>query len=158
YTAFQQYCLRLRGRGVILAACSKNTEHIAKQGFEHPDSILRLSDFSSFKVNWEPKHENIKAIAAELNIGLESLVFIDDNPAEREIVSAQLPMVAVPDMGSDVSSFIHILEEARYFEPVSLSQEDFVRAKQYQSNARRWVEQAQFASYDEYLDSLDMSA
>lgn len=158
YSAFQQYCLRLRSRGVILAACSKNTEQIAKEGFAHPDSILKLSDFSSFKVNWEPKHENIKSIAAELNIGLESMVFVDDNPAEREIVLAQLPMVAVPDVGSDVSNFIRVLEDGQYFEPVSLSNEDLARSNQYESNSRRVLEQARFASYDEYLASLEMSA
>ena len=158
YTAFQQYCLRLRERGILLAACSKNSEAIARQGFEHPDSILKLGHFSCFKVNWEPKHENVKAIAAELNIGLDSLVFVDDNPAERAIVAAQLPMVAVPEVGSEVADFARILEQGRYFEPVSVSAEDLERASQYESNARRALEQAQFSSYGEYLDSLNMSA
>lgn len=158
YTAFQQYCLRLRERGVLLAACSKNSEAIARQGFEHPDSILKLSHFSCFKVNWEPKHENIKAIAAELNIGLDSLVFVDDNPAEREIVASQLPMVAVPEVGSDVSEFVRILEQERYFEPVSVSAEDLDRAAQYELNSRRAEGQAKFSNYGEYLDSLNMSA
>lgn len=158
YSAFQQYCARLRSRGIILAVCSKNTEQIAREGFKHPDSVLKWNDFASFKVNWEPKHENIKAIAAELNIGLESMVFVDDNPAEREIISAQLPMVAVPDVGSDVSNFIRVLEEGRYFEPVSLSNEDLARSNQYESNSRRQLEQARFKSYEEYLDSLEMSA
>jgi FkbH-like protein len=158
YTAFQQYCLRLRDRGILLAVCSKNTAEIAQQGLEHPDSVLRLNHFSCFKVNWEPKHENLKAIAAELNLGLDSLVFVDDNPAEREIVSAQLPMVAVPDFGSDISNVIAVLEEARYFEPVTLSREDLERARQYENNAERSHHQGRFASYGEYLDSLEMSA
>jgi len=158
YTAFQRFCVRLRERGILLAVCSKNSEEIAKQGFAHPDSILKLDHFSCFKANWEPKHENLRAIASELNIGLDSLVFVDDNPAERAIVRAQLPMVAVPEVGNDPSSFISILEEKRYFEPVSLSREDLARASQYQANASRLQEQCQFANYGEYLASLDMSA
>jgi FkbH-like protein len=158
YTAFQQYCLQLRERGILLAVCSKNSPEIAKQGFDHPESLLRMEHFSAFRVNWEPKHENIKAIASDLNIGLDSLVFVDDNPAEREIVSAQLPMVAVPDVGNDVSNFIRALEQERYFEPVALSAEDLKRASQYEDNARRVQAQGQFASYEDYLDSLEMTA
>jgi HAD superfamily phosphatase (TIGR01681 family) len=85
YTAFQEYCLSLRQRGVLLAVCSKNDEAVAKQGFAHPDSVLKLEHFSAFKANWEPKHENILAIAQELNLGVDSFVFVDDNPAERAI-------------------------------------------------------------------------
>ena len=158
YTAFQLYCLRLRERGILLAVCSKNTEHVAKQGFKHPDSILKLDHFSAFKANWEVKHENLKAIATELNLGLDSLVFVDDNPAERAIVSTQLPMVAVPDVGNDVSRFAHVLEESRYFEPATLSCEDLSRAGQYYASTHRQRQQSQFASYDEYLDSLAMRA
>jgi HAD superfamily phosphatase (TIGR01681 family) len=90
YTAFQEYCLVLRNRGVLLAVCSKNNEEIAKQGFKHPDSVLKLEHFSCFKANWEPKHENILAIGRELNLGVDSFVFVDDNPAERAIVVAQV--------------------------------------------------------------------
>jgi FkbH-like protein len=158
FTAFQEYCLQLRSRGVLLAVCSKNSEEIARQGFEHPDSVLLLDHFSCFKANWEPKHENIKAIASELNIGLDSIVFVDDNPAEREIISAQLPAVAVPDVGSDVSGFISVLEDGRYFEPVRLSREDLKRAEQYQENAQRAAFQGRFQNYGEYLESLEMSA
>jgi FkbH-like protein len=158
YTAFQEYCVRLRERGVILAVCSKNSEQIAKQGFDHPDSVLRLGDFSCFRANWEPKPENLKSIAAELNIGLDSLVFVDDNPVERAFVSAQLPEVTVPDVGSDIVNFISVLEEGRYFETVGLSGEDLDRARQYETNARRLEEENQFASYEDYLDSLDMVA
>jgi FkbH-like protein len=157
YSAFQEYCLQLRNRGVLLAACSKNSEQVARQGFEHPDSILQFHHFSSFKANWEPKHENIKKIADELNIGLDSLVFVDDNPAERELVSAQLPMVAVPDVGSEVTDFISALEEGHYFEPIGLSKEDLSRASQYESNAQRAILQSKFESYDAYLESLAMT-
>ncbi|MFZ0885619.1 MAG: HAD-IIIC family phosphatase [Candidatus Acidiferrales bacterium] len=158
YTAFQEYCLRLRERGVLLAVCSKNSEETAKEGFAHPDSLLKLSDFSCFKANWNPKHENIAAIAKELNIGLESMVFVDDSAAERELVSAQLPMVAVPDVGSDITNFIAILDGARYFEPAALTNEDLSRGKQYEANSQRALQQSQFASYEDYLDSLEMSA
>ena len=86
YTAFQEYCLALRDRGVLLAVCSKNDDEIARSGFAHPSSVLKIEHFSSFKANWEPKHENILAIAKELNLGADSFVFVDDNPAERSIV------------------------------------------------------------------------
>lgn len=158
FTAFQEYCLQLRRRGILLAVCSKNSDAIARQGFEHPDSVLMLEHFACFKANWEPKHENIKAIASELNIGLDSLVFVDDNPAEREIVGARLPDVAVPDVGSDVSKFISVLEEGRYFEPVRLSREDLNRAEQYQENAQRAASAGHFQNYDDYLESLEMHA
>jgi FkbH-like protein len=158
YTAFQEYCLRLRDRGVLLAVCSKNDDAIARQGFGHPDSVLKLEHFSSFKANWNPKHENLQAIAAELQLGLDSFVFVDDNPAERAIVSAQLPEVAVPDVGNDVVLFPKIIDAHRYFEPITLSVEDVTRASLYAQNAERAAGQAQFATYGEYLDSLEMKA
>lgn len=158
YTAFQEYCLALRDRGVLLAVCSKNDDKIARQGFQHPDSVLKLEHFSAFRANWEPKHENIRAIASELNLGVDSFVFVDDNPAEREIVAAQVPGVAVPNVGSDVAQFARILQEHRYFEPIALSQEDLQRAEQYAANAKREEQQARFANYGEYLDSLNMEA
>jgi FkbH-like protein len=158
YTAFQEYCLSLRNRGVLLAVCSKNTEAVAKSGFEHPSSILKLEDISCFRANWNPKHQNIEEIAGELNLGVDSFVFVDDNPAERAIVQAQLPQVAVPDVGSEVSRFAEILERGRYFEPVALSKEDLARAALYADNSRRAAFQQKFANYGEYLDSLEMVA
>lgn len=158
YTAFQEYCLSLWRRGVLLAVCSKNNDEIAKQGFEHPDSVLKLEHFSSFKANWEPKHENILAIAKELNLGADSFVFVDDNPAERAIVEAQIGGIAVPDVGGEVSSFADIIEAGRYFEPVSVTKEDLSRAALYKSNSARASMQAKFANYGEYLDSLEMTA
>ncbi len=158
HTAFQNYCLALRERGILLAACSKNDQEIAKSGFSHPDSVLKLEHFSAFRANWEPKHENIRAIAEELNLGLDSFVFIDDNPAERAIVAAQLPMVTVPDVGAEVAHFPSIIQAGRYFEVVSLSQEDLERADTYTANAARAAAASKFANYGEYLDSLEMSA
>ncbi|MBB6145210.1 FkbH-like protein [Silvibacterium bohemicum] len=158
YTAFQEYCLSLRNRGILLAVCSKNTEEIAKTGFEHPSSVLKLEHISCFKANWEPKHENILAIAQELNLGVDSFVFVDDNPAERSIVEAQVPGVAVPDVGSEVSKYAEIVEQGRYFESLSLSKEDLERAALYAENSQRAALERKFANYGEYLDSLEMVA
>jgi FkbH-like protein len=158
YTAFQEYCLSLRERGVLLAVCSKNNEATAKEGFSHPDSVLKLEHFSAFKANWEPKHTNILAIAQMLNLGVDSFVFVDDNPAERAIVEAQIPGIAVPDVGNEVTRYAAIIEAQRYFEQLSLSQEDLGRAKSYESNAQRANLESKFANYGEYLDSLEMSA
>jgi FkbH-like protein len=158
YTAFQEYCLSLRERGVLLAVCSKNNEETAKLGFGHPDSVLKLEHFSSFKANWEPKYENILKIAEELQLGVDSLVFVDDNPAERDIVEAQIAGIAVPDVGSDVTRYASIIEFNRYFEQLSLGKEDLVRAKLYEENAQRTSLERKFSNYGEYLDSLEMTA
>ncbi|SFS10913.1 HAD-superfamily phosphatase, subfamily IIIC/FkbH-like domain-containing protein [Granulicella pectinivorans] len=158
YTGFQEYCLSLRNRGILLAVCSKNNEEIAKQGFDHPDSILKLEHFAAFRANWEPKHENILSIAKELNLGVDSFVFVDDNPAERAIVEGNIAGIAVPDVGSDVSKYAGILDAARYFETTSLAKDDLQRAKQYEENAQRAKTETKFANYGEYLDSLEMTA
>jgi FkbH-like protein len=158
YTAFQEYCLSLHGRGVLLAVCSKNNEETAKQGFAHPDAVLKLEHISCFKANWEPKHENILAIAKELNLGADSFVFVDDNPAERAIVAAQIGGIAVPEVGDDVTKYAAIIEAGRYFEAVAMSEEDLARAALYQGNSARASAEALFANYGEYLDSLEMTA
>ena len=158
YTAFQNYCLRLRERGILLAVCSKNDDTVARSGFTHPDSVLKLEHFSAFRANWDPKHENLLSIARELNLGVDSFVFVDDNPAERAIVEAQTPGVAVPNVGSDVAKFPAIIDAGRYFEPVSLGREDLERAKLYEENAQRAQLEQKFANYGEYLESLEMTA
>jgi FkbH-like protein len=158
FTFFQEYCRTLKHRGVILAVASKNTEEIAKEGFNHPDSILQLKDFACFKANWEPKHESIRRIAEELNIGLDSLVFVDDNPAERALVAAQLPMVAVPEVGEDVTEYPRILDRLCYFEPLSLSEEDLRRGDLYASKNAAAEAQTAFSSYQDYLQFLQMTA
>ncbi|MDP9038091.1 MAG: HAD-IIIC family phosphatase [Acidobacteriota bacterium] len=158
YTAFQQYCLSLRDRGILLAVCSKNDEAIARQGFSHPDSVLSLEHISCFRASWDPKPDSIAAIARELNLSPDSFVFVDDNPAERALVAAQVEGIAVPEMGSDPARFPAILEAGRYFEPVSLSHEDTARAGLYRQNAERAIFESSFADYGQYLDSLDMSA
>jgi HAD superfamily phosphatase (TIGR01681 family) len=158
YTAFQEYCLSLRNRGVLLAVCSKNNEAVAQSGFTHPSSILKLEHFSAFRANWDPKHDNLKSIAHELNVGLESFVFVDDNPAERALVAAQLPEVTVPEIGEDVALYPSIVQAGHYFESLSLSVEDITRAEMYELNALRSASQSQFSDYGEYLDSLEMLA
>ena len=158
FTAFQYYIKELKQRGIILAVCSKNDLNIAKEGFSHPDSILKLDDITVFKANWEPKHENIKSIAKEINIDLASLVFLDDNPSEREIVSSQTPAVKVPDLGEDVARYIEILDRSGYFETVSISLEDLERNRTYSDNIKRQELGARYENYDEFLRSLEMKA
>jgi FkbH-like protein len=158
FAAFQRYAKELRHRGILLAVCSKNETENARRGFTHPDSVLKLEDFSAFKANWDPKPDNIRAIAAELNIGLNSLVFVDDNPAERALVAAQLPEVAVPDVGSDITLYPEIIDRAGYFESAKLVREDLDRVAYYASNSERDAAQSRFADYGEYLDSLEMVA
>ncbi len=155
---FQRYVKELQRRGVLLAVCSKNETETAAQGFSHPDSILRLEDFSAFKANWNPKPDNIREIAFELNIGLDSFVFVDDNPVERALVAAQLPEVAVPDVGSDVTRFADALEQERYFEVNQIMSEDLSRGSYYGANVQRNVSQGKFQNYGEFLDSLEMIA
>jgi FkbH-like protein len=158
FSDFQRYVKDLQRRGVILAVCTKNDAENAKEGFAHPDSILKLEDFSAFKANWNPKPGNICEIAAELNIGLDSMVFVDDNPAERAFVAEQLPEVAVPDVGSDVSRFAETLEQERYFEVDRVVQDDINRSAYYDTNAQRSSFQAGFRDYGEFLASLEMTA
>lgn len=158
YAAFQEYCFALRNRGVLLAVCSKNNEEVARSGFAHPSSILKLEHFSAFRANWDAKHDNLQSIALELNLGLDSFVLVDDNPAERALVAAQLPEVTVPDVGEDVALYPSIIQAGRYFESLSLSAEDFSRAELYGKNVLRSAAQLRFSNYGEYLDSLEMTA
>lgn len=158
YTAFQAYVRELKMRGVCLAVCSKNELENAKEGFSHPDSILRFGDFTSFKADWNPKHSNISDIAKEINIGNDSLVFIDDNPAEREIVSSNMRDVSVPNIGENILDFIDHIDKNGYFEPVVLSADDINRNAYYEDNKKRDNESVNFKSYDEFLVSLDMDA
>ncbi|HEV2397912.1 MAG TPA: HAD-IIIC family phosphatase [Candidatus Sulfotelmatobacter sp.] len=155
---FQRYVKQLQRRGIILAVCSKNDLENAKEGFSHRDSLLKLDDFSAFKANWDPKPQNIREIAAELNIGLDSLVFVDDNPVERELVSRELPEVAVPEVGADVSAYAEILEREGYFEVHKIVQDDLNRAEFYSSNAQRASAESTFKDYGAFLESLEMRA
>ena len=158
FTNFQNYVKKLHSRGITLAVCSKNDFENAKEGFSHPDSILKFDNFTSFQANWEPKSLNIENIAKDINIGLDSLVFVDDNPAEREIVRSQLGHVSVPEVGNDAANYIRYVDRNGYFEPVAISADDLKRNKQYEQNKQRKAASATFANYDEFLASLEMTA
>jgi FkbH-like protein len=159
FLSFQRYIKALQMRGVILAVCSKNNERTAREVFEkHPDMILRLDDISCFVANWTDKATNLRSIAQELNIGLDSMVFLDDNPAERSIVRQMVPEVAVPEVSVDPIDFVEVLERHRYFQVAALGSEDFKRTEYYRANARRAEIQASAGGLEDFLRSLDMTA
>ncbi len=157
YVAFQRYAKQLSERGVILAVCSKNDEVNALEPFEkHPDMVLRRKDLACFVANWTDKATNLRAIAERLNIGLDSLVFADDNPAERRLVRAELPMVAVPEMPDDPAEYARTLADAGYFEAVDLTAEDRERTELYLANAQRDAARAGATDIGAFLDGLGM--
>ena len=159
FVAFQHYLKALSNRGILLAVCSKNEEANAKEPFlQHPEMVLTLDDISVFKANWDNKPDNIREIAGILNIGLDSLVFVDDNPAEREHVRSALPMVTVPELPEDPAEYIPAIDKLRLFEAVSFSEEDKVRGRMYKDNVVRKTFQKQFSDLSEYLKGLDMEA
>jgi FkbH-like protein len=159
YLAFQRYAQKLRQRGVILAVCSKNTDQVAREVFvKHPEMALKLDDISCFMANWDDKPANLRAIAQQLNIGLNSLVFLDDNPAERAIVRKLTPEVSVPEVSGDPLDFIAALERGRYFQTVSLGREDLQRTGYYLSNAQRRAVESSVENIAEFLRSLQMVA
>lgn len=158
FTAFQHYCRELNERGILLAVCSKNDTEHAQQGISHPEMILKSDQFTAFKANWHPKPDNIEQITREINIGLEALVFVDDNPAERALVMAQLPQVAVPDVGTEVSRFATFIDQEGYFEVLHINQDDAQRAAFYASNMDRTLHARQFSNYGEFLTTLEMKA
>ena len=157
FTAVQEYARDLARRGVILAVCSKNDEANALEAFDkHPEMVLRRADIASFKANWVDKASNIRAIAQELNIGLDALVFLDDNPFERALVRQELPMVAVPEVPDDPALVPHVLAAAGYFEAVAVTAEDRERTAQYQDNRARETLRASVTDLDGYLRNLEM--
>lgn len=157
FADFQAYIKRLESLGVVLAIDSKNDKENAVKGLSHPDSVLHLDDFAVVKANWEAKSKNFLDIAGELNLLPESLVFLDDNPAEREIVCQQFPEVKAPPL-SDAARYIELLDGAGYFEATAISSDDVNRARMYQDNAKRAQLLSAFRDYGEYLDSLEMRA
>ena len=157
YAEFQSYCKALKSIGVILAVDSKNDEANALAGLNHPDSVLHPDDFVCIKANWDNKDLNLKAIADELSLGVDSFVFADDNPAERAIVAAQLPGVAAPALDG-AENYIKTLDHGGYFEVTTLSGEDLKKTELYHANAQRRQAQASFADYNDYLRSLEMKA
>ena len=157
YAEFQSYCKALKSIGVVLAVDSKNDEANALAGLNHPDGVLRPDDFVCIKANWEPKDRNLLAIAEELNLGADSFVFADDNPAERSIVAAQVPGVETPVLDG-AENYIKMLDHGGYFEVTALSGEDLKKTELYHANAQRRRAQAAFSDYGAYLDSLEMRA
>lgn len=159
YKAFQRYLLSLRERGVLLAVCSKNDHDKALEPFlNHPEMVLRESDLVAFKANWNPKSDNLKEIASELNLGLNSFVFIDDNPAEIEIVRQFTPDVTAIHLGEDPSLFVEILQEARVFSTMSVTEEDRNRTTHYQIERNLRTQLESVTDMDSYLESLQMEA
>ncbi len=157
YREFQSYIKKHKDLGVILTINSKNDKEKALAGLARPDSILHEEDFTVIKSNWNPKDDNALAIAEKLNVGQESLVFVDDNPAERELVRNTLKGVGVPEL--DVAEhYIQTLDQAGFFETLSLSQEDLCRNSMYKANEEREKQKDSFADYGKYLDSLEMHA
>ena len=157
YSEFQSYVKAQKEIGVMLNINSKNEYDNAIAGLNHPDAILKPEDFILIKANWEPKSRNIAAIAEELNILPDSLVFVDDNPAERNIVGVQNAGVAVPEIGTP-EQYIRVLDHAGFFEVTNLSEDDRKRSEMYKANMERERQQQNFGDYREYLLSLEMKA
>ncbi|MCR5280069.1 MAG: HAD-IIIC family phosphatase [Lachnospiraceae bacterium] len=157
YSEFQEYVKLHEQLGVVLTVNSKNDEENARSGFKRPDSVLKESDFVSFKANWDPKSHNLSATAAELSLLPESFVFVDDNPAERAIIESSFAGTAVPEM-TEPEHYINVLDKSGFFEVTGLSTDDLKRNEMYAENAKRQALQASFTDYGEYLKSLDMKA
>jgi FkbH-like protein len=157
YLSVQRLALELRERGVVLAVSSKNEDEIARLPFrKHPEMLLKEEHIAVFQANWNDKATNITAIAKELSLGLDSIVFLDDNPVERNLVRQLLPAVAVPELPADPALYARTLAAAGYFESISFSDEDVARARFYQDNAKRVGLQNQVGDLNAYLASLQM--
>jgi FkbH-like protein len=157
YADFQRYIFELSKRGIIVAICSKNEERVAWSAFEsHPEMILRENDISILVANWNDKAANLRRIASSLNIGLDSIVFVDDSPAERELVRSELLEVAVPDLPDDPALFSRCLADAGYFEALTLTEEDRSRTEQYRANRTRSTLAEGAADMPAFLKSLEM--
>jgi FkbH-like protein len=158
HLALQRYAKQLKERGVILALCSKNDPATAEAAFgSHPEMLLHWSDFAAHMVNWDDKAANLQRIAAQLNIGLDSLVFADDNPVERARIRQALPMIAVPELPADAAGFVRRLAEAGYFEAVAFTADDRERSGQYVANVSREALRQSSQNMEEFLRGLGMS-
>lgn len=157
FSEFQYWIKKLKNRGIIVAICSKNTESVAKEPFEkHPDMILHLEDISVFIANWENKADNIREIQRIINIDFDSMVFLDDNPFERNMVRENIPQICVPELPEDPADYLEYLYSLNLFETISFSNEDFERTKHYQTEAKRAFIQQKFTNEDDFLISLKM--
>lgn len=158
YFEFQEYLKAHKQLGILLNINSKNEMKNALAGLEHPEGVLRKDDFVIIKANWNPKSQNLAEIANELNIGIDSIAFIDDNPAEREIINQTFPDVDTPDIGEMPEKYIRIIDRCGFFECVNISYEDLNKVKMYKQNAERADLLNSFTNYDDYLKSLKMTA
>lgn len=159
FQAFHHYLKALRERGVLLAVCSKNNPADAREPFErHPETVLRLDDFVMFVANWQDKATNLREIAATLSLGLDSFVFVDDNPVERAWVREQMPEVAIPELPEDPAGYVAAIERCRFFEAVALSDEDRARHASYRAEVERRELESGAGSLDEFLVQLGMKA
>ena len=157
FTELQYWVKSLQQRGIIIAVCSKNTESVAKEPFEkHPDMVLRLDDIAVFVANWENKADNIRQIQSILNIGFDSMVFLDDNPFERNIVRDNIPGICVPELPQDPAEYLQYLYSLNLFETISVSNEDAERTKLYQTESKRAIQQQKFTNEDDFLKDLNM--
>ena len=157
YSEFQQYVKELKSIGVLLAVNSKNDEENAIAGLNHPDGALKPDDFVSIQANWDSKDRNMQTIAAELNLGIDSFVFIDDNPTEREIIKQADFGVAVPVMDK-VENYLRVVDRNGFFEVTALSSDDLSRVEMYKANAKRVQLQESAGNYEDFLKSLNMKA
>jgi FkbH-like protein len=158
HLAVQRLALDLRRRGIVLAVSSKNTDEVARAPFtQHPEMLLKLDHIAVFQANWNDKATNIQAIAEELSLGLDAMVFLDDNPVERGLVRQLLPQVAVPELPEEAAYYARTLTAGGYFEAVAFAAEDLKRADFYQDNAKRAELQKQVGDVAAYLASLDMT-
>ncbi len=157
FSEFQSFIKGYKDYGVLLAVCSKNDEENTLLGLNHPCGVLKSTDFVSIKANWEPKDRNIAETAADLSLGLDSFVFIDDNPAECAIIEGQLPMVQTINL-STVHEAMYKLTRSGFFEVTAVSDDDMHRSEMYAANAQRAAQLRSFESYEDYLLSLDMHA
>ena len=159
YSSFQEFLLELTKKGVIVAVCSKNDDALARSVFErHPDMRLRTDDVAAFAVSWEPKSDGIRSIAASLDLGLDALVFVDDNPAERELVRTQLPEVEVITLPEDPAYYARAVADSLLFETRSYTSEDARRSDSYRGRAQSIELEHRAASLEDFYRELDMHA
>ena len=157
FTEFQMWVKKLKQRGVIICVASKNNEETAKEPFEkHPDMVLKLDDIAVFQANWETKVDNIRTIQSVLNIGFDSMVFLDDNPFERNMVRENIPGITVPELPDDPAMYLEYLYSLNLFETASYSNADKDRTKQYQVEAKRVSLSKSFTNEADFLKSLNM--
>ena len=159
FTEFQMWVKKLRQRGIIICVASKNNEETAKEPFEkHPDMVLKLDDIAVFQANWETKVDNIRTIQSILNIGFDSMVFLDDNPFERNIVRENIKGITVPELPEDPGEYLEYLYSLNLFETASYSNADKDRTKQYQVEAKRVSLSKTFTNEADFLKSLNMES